>query len=69
MSDREVLEQAARNSGAYDRLCDECGDPMIGIMVQSGYRTPRKVCEPCGGDARVWVMSPYQDDPAAVRQD
>lgn len=32
-----------------DRACDKCGERMIGIMEISGYRTPRKMCEGCGG--------------------
>lgn len=41
-----------RKPNVSDRLCDKCGEPMIGIMKCSDYgefAAPRKVCEPCGG--------------------
>lgn len=39
-----------RPASEFDRLCDDCHLPMIGIMKQSGEKTPRKICAKCGGD-------------------
>lgn len=41
--------EAKRIANIYDRPCDVCGVPMIGIMKVSGLQTPRKVCHSCGG--------------------
>ena len=43
-------DNPTRDPNKHDRPCDECGDPMIGIMIISdynGYRAPRSVCVGC----------------------
>ena len=47
-----------RDPNECDRLCDECQLPMVGIMKDSGNKSPRKVCAKCGGD----IIHPEKDD-------
>lgn len=42
----QIISRGAR---AVDRLCDLCHQPMIGIMRASEERTPRQICNECGG--------------------
>lgn len=49
---RQKMIGDERQPNTFDRLCDECGEPMIGIMKQSEPAPPRKICAPCGGSPR-----------------
>ena len=52
--------QPDRDAMPCDRLCNDCGNPMIGIMKVSDPKPPRKICSDCGGKSKWDGLEPVE---------